>query len=342
MFNRIAIRIPNWVGDAVLSIPFVELTRKYFKKSKIFLVIRKNVKDIFINNPYFDKLIIIDDKKHGIFSAIKTGISLRKYKFDLFFSLPDSFSSALILFLSGSKIRVGYKNEARNFLLNFKLNKPEKVIHRAKKYLNLLYNFLEKNNLKFEKIEKPIAKVFLKKSEILSAKRILKKIKGIKIGINPNANASSRRWFKERFAMLSDKILENFNNTNIIFFGSKNEKEYVDCVVKLIKKPVYNFAGKLTLREYIAILKELDIFITNDTGPMHLANLVGTPVIAIEGAADIRETGMLNPGIKIYINKHLPCSPCVKNKCPFNLECLYAISVNDVFNIVKNLLKSKF
>lgn len=336
MKDVVAIRIPNWIGDAVLSLPFVKNVKEVFKNYKIILVMREKVKDVFKNNPYYDKIVIINDKKYSIISAIIEGIKLRQYRIKIFFILPDSFSSALIGFFSNARIRAGYKNEFRDIFLNFKLNKPEKVIHRSEKYLNILSEFLKKNKIKKIKFSKE-AEIFLTEKEIKFAKEYLKNIKGKIVGINPNASAISRRWFKERFALLADKLIERLN-VNVIFFGSKNETDYVSELIKYVRHPVYNFAGKLSLREYIAILKELDLFITNDSGPMHLANIVGTPVIAIEGAADINETGMINPGIKIYVFKNLPCSPCVKNICPYNLECLYAISVDDVFKYAEKVL----
>jgi len=340
---KIAIRIPNWIGDAVLSTPFLFFTRKYFPKSRIYLIMRKKVKEVFTNNPYYNKIITINDKKQGLLSAMKEGFKLKKYKFDIFFILPDSFSSAFNAFFSRAKLRVGYKNECRDFLLNFRLKKPDVVIHRRYKYLNLLKEVLVKYfNYEHIPIEDDLKKnikasIFLTKEEIKHAKEILKNIKGKKIGINPNASAASRRWFKERFAQLADKIISELK-LNVIFFGSIDEKNYVKEILNMMKYRAIDMSGKLSLREYITILKHLDLFITNDSGPMHLANAVGTPVIAIEGAADIKETGMFNDGIKIYIYKNLPCSPCVKNVCPYNFKCLDAIKVSDVFNAVKKFL----
>lgn len=340
--NKIAIRIPNWIGDAVLSTPFLYFTRKYFPESKIYLIMRKKVKDVFLHNPWYDKIIIIKGK--GVFINIREGIELKKYKFDVFFILPDSFSSALNAYFTGAKIRAGYKKECRDFMLNLGLNQPTKVIHRTYKYLNILKEFLVKhcdvNSSAIEKDFKKNAKVsiFFTKQELQKGKMLLKNIKRKIIGINPNASAQSRRWFKERFAQLADRIIKELKY-NVIFFGNKEERNYVNELLKLMTQKAYNMAGKTSLREYVAILKHLDLFITNDTGPMHLANAVGTPVIAIEGAADVRETGMFNKSKKIYINKNLPCSPCVKNVCPYNLECLYAIEVADVFRAVKKILQ---
>jgi len=341
---KIAIRIPNWIGDAVLSTSFLHFTKKYFPDCELYLIMRKKVADVFNNNPHFDNIIIIDDKRNGILSSIYEGLRLRKYRFDIFFILPDSFSSAMVAYFSGAAIRIGYKNEGRSFMLNLGIREPIKVIHRVYKYLNLLKAFLVKyykyDEKRIDELFKKEAKteIFLSKDEVMQAKEILRKIKGFKIGINPNVSAESRRWFKERFAQLADRIVKEFK-AKVIFFGSKEEEEYVSNIVKSVKGKVYNFAGKINLREYITILSQLNLFITNDSGPMHLANAVGTEVIALEGAADINETGMFNNSKRIYINKNLPCSPCVKNVCPYNLECLREITVEDVFKEVRKRLR---
>ena len=156
--------------------------------------------------------------------------------------------------------------------------------------------------------------------------------------MNPNCSAPSRRWLKERFADLADILIEK-HNISVLFFGSKKEKGYVSSIIRMMKQKPVNMAGKITLREYMMILKKIKLFITNDSGPMHLANGVGTDVIALEGPADVLETGMINKNSKrIYVNKNLKCAPCVKNKCIRNNKCMKAISVKDVLKQVNKIL----
>lgn len=341
--KRIAIRIPNWIGDAVLSTPLLLFIREYFPGSEIYLVVREKVKDVFLNNKNYNKKVIINDKKKGI---LKTGISLRKYNFDIYFNLPESLSSLVICFLSSSKIRLGYDTFLASLFLNNSLKSPGSKIHRALKYIHLFDYFLDKyrnssadilTQLHKKKVE---SAVFLTRKEINRGKEILKRYKGYKkfIGINPNCSAVSRRWLKMRFSRLADILIKKYK-VNVLFFGSASEKEYVKSITNQMKEKPINLAGEINLREYIAILKSINLFITNDSGPMHLANAVATNVIALEGPADIKETGMLNTkGMRIYINKKLTCSPCVKNKCPKNNECMKAITVQDVIKEVDKVI----
>ncbi|MBN1899067.1 MAG: lipopolysaccharide heptosyltransferase II [Spirochaetes bacterium] len=342
---NVAVRMPNWIGDAVLATPFLYFLKKYLPQSRLILVMRKKVKDVFQHNPYVDKMIVIDDKKKGLFSTLKEGIKLRKLDLDLFFILPDSLSSAVHSCFSRARLKIGYRKEARSVFLNIKPDNPGRTIHRAFKYLELLEEYLvahgnhNRASIKKDFLKNTKARIFLTKEEIKQADLILKPFPGKKIGFNPNASAVSRRWFPDRFAALADEIAKHPGN-NIIFFGDKKEKVYVDRILKMMKQRGVNLAGFLSLRQYMAVLSKLDLFITNDTGPMHLANAVLTPVIAIEGAASVPETGMVNKVKSQYIIKKVDCGPCVKNECHKGLQCLDLIRVKDVLEAVRKYLQS--
>lgn len=332
---KIAVRIPNWIGDAILSVPFINYLKSIYPNADLFLVGRYAPLQVYVNFPNVKELIVIDDKNNGI---IKTGLSLRKYNFDIFYILADSLSSAVIAFLSSAKKRYGYRKEGRCVFLSKSLKLPDFKIHRAVKYLNIL-----KINNNISTPDSLTSNIYLTNQEIKQGKNILNNVIHDRsrkiIGINPNCSAESRKWPFEKFAALADILSEKFN---VIFFGSKDETEFVKSLIDRCKKKssgyIINLAGMITIREYIAVLKNLDLFITNDSGPMHLANAVFTPVIALEGPADINETGALNKDAYIkYISKQLECSPCVKNICPLgHNNCMKLISVDEVVAAVSN------
>ncbi len=327
---KIGIRVPNWIGDAFFSTAFLKAVQKLYPQDEIFLIGREKVKDVFTNFK-FKKFIEIKDKKEGL---IKTGKKLQKYKFDIFFVLPDSFSAALLAYFSKAKIRAGFKSEFRSIFLTHRYRLPPVDVHRYKKYLLLLKNFAGKDftdkvlpELKITDNEKNFGRYFFK----------YLRINPPFIGINPNVSAWSRRWLPERFAQLADYIAQRYK-TKVLFFGSKSESDFVTEIIKKTKFLHYNVAGMISLREYIGILSHLHLFITNDSGPMHLANAAGATVIALEGPANIYETGMIGKGEKYYIYKKLPCIFCRKNYCKFNHECMKLISVEDVIKYVKQEL----
>ncbi|MBU1075869.1 MAG: glycosyltransferase family 9 protein [Spirochaetes bacterium] len=343
---KIAIRIPNWIGDAVMSIPFVALARRLFENEEICLVMREKVRDVFINNKDHDKIIILNDKKIGI---IRAGLSLRKYKFDIYFNLPESASSVLISYLSDAKVRIGYSKGIHKVLLNRRLQTPGtggRSEHRSFTYCKLLGLFFDElDGFSLDHLQKEYQKqsqvdLFLTGAEIKKGREIIKKykMKGKIIGLNPNSSAPSRRWLKDRFVSLADRLIKDQKAT-VVFFGSRDEKEAVSSITSLMKEKPIDLSGKISLREYMAVLKLIDLFITSDSGPMHLANSVGTDVIALEGPADIEETGMLNrKGKRVYIVKERFCLPCVKNICRYDIECMKEITVDDVIKQAKKVL----
>ncbi|MDD5066693.1 MAG: glycosyltransferase family 9 protein, partial [bacterium] len=254
---KIAVRIPNWIGDAVLSTPFVSAIRQVFPDAEIFLIMRDAVRDVYEGNPWSDRTIIINDRKDG---PIPTGLNLQRYRFDHYFNLPGSFSSGLISLLSGAEERHGFTSEGGSFFFQDRIKSSGlKGLHRARRYLELLRHFpVKKQTLE--------ARVFLEQKEIQRAKSLLKKLKlkRIVIGMNPNCSAIARRWPREKFAELADRLLEKVNNS-VIFFGSPGETEYVQAVAGMMKHQAIDLSGKINLREYTAILSLIRIFITNDS-----------------------------------------------------------------------------
>lgn len=328
--QRILIRVPNWIGDAVMATPVLASARNIFPESKIFILANSSVSPIFYNNPNYDELIIF--KKKGFLSNLKLGISLRKYRIDLAIILPNSFSSALIIWLAGAKERIGYNTDYRKIFLTKAPSHPGRSKHRVETYLDLL-----KSYGKLKSIHK--MEIFLSPDELKFKDNFFKKCKFKRpvIAINPIAVAPSRRWMPERFASLADKLIEK-KKVTILFFGNANERDKIEKIVKMMRNQAWNFAGKLNLREFISVLSCCDMFITNDSGPMHIASALGVRIVALEGAADVRETGPYNSKDAILISKNLSCSPCVKNFCRYNLECMTAITVDDVYKKIDNIL----
>ncbi|MBI4709857.1 MAG: lipopolysaccharide heptosyltransferase II [Nitrospirae bacterium] len=167
--------------------------------------------------------------------------------------------------------------------------------------------------------------------------------------INPGAAyGSAKRWMPEKFAGLIRRIIDELNG-NVILFGSQSESAIVQEITSSITLPPrrggpgwggrsLNLTGKTSLRQLAALISECDAFITNDSGPMHIASAMSVPLIAIFGSTDPDATGPLGARHKV-ISKQLSCSPCLKRKCPEeHLNCMEAINVDDVFNALTEIL----
>lgn len=331
--SKIAIRIPNWIGDAVLATPFVRQTRKIFKKEEIFLILRPAVLDVYRNNPCADEIIVLEDRKNGLIASARF---LKGYGFDIYFNLPRSFSSGLICYLSRAKERYGFIDNAGILFFQKLVNQKELGrFHRAVQYLMLLKGFSPR-------LKELRPEIFLSAAESREGARILssRHLKKPVVGINPNSSAPSRRWMPDRFARLADTLMEK-KRVSVLFFGSAAERPAVDSIISLMRRKPVNLAGEIGLRQYMGVLRHLSLFITNDSGPMHLANACGAPVLALEGAADTRETGLLGKTRHAYVNKNAACSPCVKNTCSREMECMKAIETTDVLKAADALLRKR-
>ena len=356
--KKILIRGVNWIGDAVLTLPAVSAVRRAYPDACISLLVKPWVSGIFEGSPDINEIIIYEDRFNTVAGKLKLAKILRAKKFDMAILLQNAFDAALIAWLSGIPARIGYGTDCRSLLLTNAI--PVKTVkssddkslqknHQVYYYLNLLKEAL---NIEPVGIEPTI---YLKKDELQEARTLLNSTfnlhpstfipqpSSLVVGINPGAAyGSAKRWTPEKFAGLIRRIIDELDG-NVIIFGSKSESAIAQEITGKITQAVYssrilNLTGKTSLRQLAALISECDAFITNDSGPMHIASAMSVPLVAIFGSTDPNATGPLGASYKV-ISKELSCSPCLKRKCPKeHLNCMEAINVDDVFNALKEIL----
>jgi ADP-heptose:LPS heptosyltransferase len=161
--------------------------------------------------------------------------------------------------------------------------------------------------------------------------------------LSVNSEAQSRRLALEKWIALGNRLLHDpARHVILVFTGAPKEQSRVAKVIQGLddQHRVMNFAGKTTIRQLALLLRDADAVVANDSGPMHLANAVGTPLVTHIGAADPIETEPFNKAGTRIINKYLPCSPCVKNVCPFpSVHCLEHVTVGDLYGNLVELLE---
>jgi len=336
--TKILVRATNWLGDAVLNTPFIEALHKKESFAEIQLLAKPWVSQIFENNPYISKIIeykssTIHKGTIGIYRLIK---ELRAENFQKCYILPNSFSSALIPYLAGIPERIGYARDGRSFLLTNKLQVSKEILnkHQIYYYLNILDRY-------YDVSIKP--KVYLieeeknKALEMLNAFNISKSYKII--GINPGAFfGSAKRWEPENFANVAIRLRKEFNVVFLIF-GTESERIIASYIENLIGDSAINFAGKTTVRELMALIGFCDLFLTNDTGPMHIAAALDVPVAAIFGSTNPKTTGPFSDK-HIVIQKDVGCNPCLKRECPFDRKCFTSITPDEVVAKIRYLFES--
>ncbi len=343
--DRILIRGVNWIGDAVLTLPAIRAVRRAFPDAQISLLVKPWVAEIFKESPDIDDIIFYDEQYKGVIGKLKLVRVLRQKKFDKAILLQNAFDAALIAWLAGIPERIGYKRDFRGFFLTKAIPVKNNAAgeHQVYYYLNLLKEAGIKTvtaepYIYLSDEERERARALLNPSPITPHPSPL-------IGINPGATyGSAKRWPTEHFAELIRRIRNELDG-RVVIFGSAAEVEIADEIVKKLEprtpnpEPrILNMTGKTNLRELAALISECDVFITNDSGPMHISAALHVPTAALFGSTDSSATGPFRNGHKV-ITKKLSCSPCLERECPEgHLKCMTEISPEEVFSALKDLL----
>lgn len=334
--ESIIVRMPNWVGDVVMATPILTDLRHAFPKASITAMCRYPICELLSVDDSIDELFCFQkpknqfskrDERRDIIAKIQAG------KFDVGILLPNSFSSAWLFWQGNVKRRIGYSFFPRNLLLTDKVPCPKKKMHQVDLYKELLHPLGLTHS-------KTAPRLFVTEKEVAISKELLYQ-RGYKygaklIGINPGAAyGSAKCWPLDRFRSLAMDLLKD--DVYVVFFGDASQMDLVKKICQDLPDRVINLAGITNIRELICLIRDCSVFVTNDSGPMHIAAAFGTPLIALFGSTDETVTGPYgrNPFV---IHKHVSCSPCLKRTCPIDMRCMTQISVAEVAKRVRDLL----
>ena len=325
--QNILIRLPNWLGDMVMSTAFVKAIQLQYPNAAIDIIAKKGI-DFLLDYfpPHHQHFIFNKEAFKGLSGAFTFGKKLRRQKqYDIFFCLPDSFSSAAMAYAVGAKKTVGFKKELRSLLLTHSYQK-KKNIHRVEEYINLLQQFI--------KAETAIPSVELN-TQITGKKNA--------VIVNINSEASSRRLPTEKAVSIISTLRKEITE-EIILIGSPKEKVFVDEVYNLLdnKNNITNSAGKTDLPELISLLGSCTVMMTTDSGPAHIANALGTHTVVLFGAGNENNTAPYNKFNRSIIRLgQLKCEPCVNNTCKLYgiPKCLQLLDENIIVQQVIAAIK---
>lgn len=337
--KNILVKMPNWLGDAVMATPILADLRAYFPGATITVMCQSNVAPLFTFDPNANEILSykrpsgwIHRRKH--FEIIE---NIRKGKYDLGILLTNSWSSAWWLWRGRVENRIGYAANLRSMLLNKSVPYPKNIEtqHLVKTYKMLLAP------LGIPLSDTP-PKLYLSPKEIQEAHDMLVRLgidpsKNSIIGINPGAAyGSAKCWLPERFIELTKKLVED-KNVRVLYFGDPTGTPLVNNICSHFSEQVYNLAGKTTIRELMALINCCSAFLTNDSGPMHIAAALKTPLLALFGSTNEVKTGPSPLGQVIH--KHVECSPCYKRVCPIDFRCMKGIEVDEVYHGLLKVLR---
>ncbi len=325
----------RFIGDMILTVPFLRNLRYNYPDAQIDMLVSPNSGEVIENCPYVNNFIYFDTtRKHKYENGEgKTKsfwhyvFELRKQKYDKAYIIKRSLSSALLCYFAGIKERIGFDTENRSFLLTKKV-KYDNVKHESLCFLDVLKS--DGLEIKDTYLENWIDDNSKQKAEELFKEYHLNKNLPSAV-VNVCASNENKEWDIKNFAQIID-YLSNKKDTQVIFIGAKSDKQKYDSIIynsELNIKPI-NLCGQVNIKDSLYILSTVDFIIGNDSGTLHMASSVGTPVIGLYGPMPFEKWKALGEN-NILLKSDLPCMPCsIKKKCPNNKACLNNITVENV------------
>lgn len=332
--NRILIRGTNWIGDAIMTLPAVASVRATYPKAHMAILVKPWVADIYRLFSNADEIIIYEsrfDSPSGVFRIAQT---LKEKKFDAAILLQNAIEAAIIALSARIPLRAGYDSDARGLLLTHSVHctKEIKKIHQIDYYLEMVKDLgciSVENDLHLEtKINSDDALEILREFIPGTQKAV--------IGIAPGATyGPAKKWFPDRFAAVADKLGEMYD-AQVIVMGGKGDAQTAQDVCGFARTKLIDLAGKTSLLEAIYLISRCSLFISNDSGLMHVAGALNVPTIAVFGSTNPVTTAPAG-NKSVIVRKEMSCSPCLKKTCPTDFRCMSMISVEDVLRVARDL-----
>lgn len=332
--NNILVVNINWLGDAVFSIPVFKALKKTYPQARITCLCLPRVKEVLQYCPYVDKIIIYDERgKHRLpWRKWKLIRYLRKEKFDAAFLLHRSMTRALMVYLAGIPLRIGY-SKAKTLLTHpVAMNADD--LHRCDYYLKVLEGY-------GIKVQDRLCELRLKVDDMQALDGKLSKAcigpnEGYVV-LNTGGNWDLKRWSADSFTQLAKRLDQEFG-MRIVFSGAAKDRENCQRMAQAADIKAVVLAGETSLGESLALYKRAAAVISADSGPLHLAHSVGADVIGIFGPTRPQITGPRGRGRFQILFKDVGCNkaPCYHLACNNNL-CMQSVTVDDVAQAFKRL-----
>jgi heptosyltransferase-2 len=341
---KILVRAPNWLGDAVMSIPALETIRRTHAGDEICVLARPTVADLFAGQAFADRILPYDFRgRHpGWLGREKLVAELRKENFGVAVLLQNAFEAAWLAWRAGIPERIGYARDWRGPLLTKGVHVPqvgEASKHESHYYLELLRRsgWIEATP------EVPPIHLHVTQAARAVAESALRRAgardNSWRCAIAPGASyGAAKCWPPGRFAQLADRLISECG-ADVIFFGTPGEKEIAARILSQMKSQAISLVGETSMRDLAALFASCSIFIGNDSGAMHVAAAAGVPVIGIFGSTDPEGTAPVTEQFTL-IREAVSCSPCFLRSCPVDHRCMTRIAVNSVFTAAWQLKNS--
>jgi heptosyltransferase II len=337
--KRVVVRGTNWVGDAVMTVPALRELRRLLPDAHITLATRSWAKGLFEGAEFLDELLLVD--AGNVFQQAR---QWQHRQFDLAILFQNAFEAALISFLGRARFRLGYAKQRRSLLLTQALPLPSwrDSRHESFYYLNIIAELDRLLNGKSDVLDRePVFDLTVSDDRKVAADKFLRSF-GVRdgrqlIALCPGSiNSRAKRWPAERYAVLADRLIDALG-ADVLLIGSADEVAVSHDVSSRMRHEAIVLTGKTDLAQAVAILSMVDLLITNDTGPAHLASALGRPTLVIFGPTNPLTTRPFSSTAQIV--RHPPdCAPCMLRDCPIDHRCMTAISPDEVFDCARQMI----
>ncbi len=347
--TSILVRVPNWLGDAVMCEPALRDLRDCFPSAKISMLAKPAVGELLSGHPGCDDMIPYDrmDRHKGWVGLTRLIKSIASKGFDMAVLFQNAFQAAMIAYGAGIPERVGYGTDARGFLLTRRIPLPEcSGRHQVQYYRSLVSRAFAPSPvdrqplLYFRPGEEAVLKAGLS--------RLFEPADTLFVGINPGSiYGSAKRWLPERFAAVGTRLIQELQRRHggrrtvrCVIVGGRGEEELGRLIAEQISGEAHVLSGQTSIRELMMVIKHCAVFLTNDTGPMHIARALEVPVVAVFGSTDPEATGPVGHRQGI-VRTPVRCAPCLLRACPIDHRCMTGVSVDQVWNVAQAQLSDR-
>ena len=344
--RKVLVRAPNWLGDAILSLPALAEVRARFPEAEIAVLARASVAELFACVPAANRVIVFDHRgRHaGVMGLLRLAGELRRERFDLAVLFQNAFQAALIAFLAGIPRRLGYRRDARGPLLTHPVRLPRRgeiPPHETYYYQELLRRagwFPGLTMVEHIRLGPPTAAVEKMRARLheLGLDTNSPQRRPLVVLAPGAAYGSAKCWLPERFAALADRLVER-RNAAVLLCGTPAEVSLGEAIAARMRVRPISLIGQTTLEEFLGLLANVDLFIGNDSGAMHLAAGLALPQVIVFGPTDEAGTGPLNPAARL-VKQPVSCSPCLLRHCPVDHRCMTRVEVDAVWQEVEAAL----
>jgi len=337
--ERLLIRGTNWIGDAVMTMPAIAAVRKSFPRARISILVKPWVAELFYINPDVDEVVIFEDpgRHSGPAGKFRLSMELRERRFDAAILLQNAIEAAIIAGLAGIPIRAGYNSDVRGMLLTHSVRRTPAIftVHQVDYYLEMVKALGCQSagrtlDLRPSEEYRKLADAVLAPFGF-DKKRFL-------VGLAPGATyGPAKKWFPERFAAVADHVMDHYP-AQVVLFGSAADRDSLGAVAANAHHPLLDLAGKTSLKEAIGLISRCRLFVSNDSGLMHIAGALDIPTLAIFGSTNPVTTSPVGSR-SVVIRKDVSCSPCLKVSCPTDFRCMGLIKTDEICRAADDMLR---